>query len=65
MYATFPDQNGTSPEHSVKAQTHVTSYSAMTGLNLFLVNTAITVNCTYLYISEWVHSYEVLQFKNY
>lgn len=60
-----PDQNGTFPEHSIQASIHVTSHSAMTLLNLYLLNTAmITRNCTCLYICKWVHNWEFLQLKN-
>ena len=41
MYETFPDQNGIFPEHAIKASTHVTSSSAMTFLNLALLNNAM------------------------
>ena len=41
VHATFPDQNGTFPEYSIKASTHVTSSSSMTFLNLDLLNNAM------------------------
>lgn len=38
VYETFPGQSGIFPEHSINASTHVTSSSALTFLNLALLN---------------------------
>lgn len=41
VYETFSDQSGILPEHSINASTHVTSSSALTFLNLALLNNAM------------------------
>ena len=41
VYETFSNQSGILPEHSINASTHVTSSSALTFLNLALLNNAM------------------------
>ena len=40
VYETFPDQSGIFPEHSINVSTHITSSSALTFLNMALLNNA-------------------------
>lgn len=67
VYETFPDQSGIFPEHSINASTHVTSSSALTFLNLALLNnTMINYEITvliYLHVSKCT-TVKFSQFKN-